>query len=148
MGFKSKHAEQAAFIGEKLDYLFRTIVSPAGTEYSYEDVSRATHISPSYLHRLRHKKISNPGRDVIQALSQFFGVPVEYWFSPTTYVSADTQRQAHLAIAHRTLDEGEYTPEQIRFIVQMLEHLRELTNAAPGPESPLEQHSDAQEGEE
>ena len=131
MGAPGKNEEQAQFIGAKVDHLFRTIRSPGGADYSYEDVSRATGISASYLHRLRNNKISNPGRDVIDALSTFFGVRVDYWFSPTTYVTEDDQRHAQLAIAHRKLDEVAYTPEQIRFIVQMLEHLRELTNAAP-----------------
>jgi transcriptional regulator with XRE-family HTH domain len=148
VGFKSKRAEQATFIGAKVDYLFRTIVSPTGAEYSYEEVSRAAGISGSYLHRLRNSKISNPGRDVIHALSLFFGVNVEYWFSATTYVTEDDQRQAQLAIAHRTLDEGEYTPEQIRFIVQMLEHLRELTGgSSPAAAPPAATRRDEQEGE-
>ena len=136
MGFKSKRAEQAAFIGDKVDHLFRTVVKADGNEYSYEEVSRAAGISSSYLHRLRNKKISNPGRDVIQALSTFFGVSVEYWFSPTTYVTEDERRRGQLAVAHRKLDEGAYTPEQLRFIVQMLDHLRALTGAPPPPSSP------------
>ncbi len=145
MGFKSKRAEQATFIGDKLEYLFRTMRKPSGDEYSFEEVSRATGISPSYLHRLRHKKISNPGRDVIHALSTFFGIGVEYWFSPTTEVTEAQRRQGQLTLVHRTLDAGDYTPEQLRFIVQMLEHLRELTTPALPPSTSPPQPSEEDE---
>jgi transcriptional regulator with XRE-family HTH domain len=135
--FKSKRAEQAEFVGEKVDHLFRTVRKPSGEEFTYEEVHQGTGISASYLHRLRNKKIANPGREKLEALSTFFGVNVEYWFQPTTSVTTPDPQRPYLAIAHRKLDEGNYTPEQIAFIVQVLDYLREQTQATHPPGSSI-----------
>jgi transcriptional regulator with XRE-family HTH domain len=124
VAFKSKRAEQAKFVGEKVDYLFRNVVKPSGDEFTYEEVHQGTGISASYLHRLRKGQVANPGREKLESLSRFFGVDVEYWFQPTTYIAAADPQRPFLAVAHRKLDEGNYTPEQIQFIVHVLDYLR------------------------
>lgn len=145
VGFRSKRAEQAEFIGEKVDYLFRTVRKPTGEQYTNEEVHQATGISAPYLSRLRKKKVSNPGRDVLEALSIFFRVGPEYWFRSGTYITPSEEQQAQVAVIHRKLDEGNYTPEQVRFIAQMLEHLRELTE---GTEQAKTSPTNSDEGEE
>lgn len=71
----------------KLDRLFRA-VRPAGTdrEYSYREVAEAVAdrgapaVSESYLYMLRSGRRDNPGMKLIEALADFFGTSVTYFY--------------------------------------------------------------------
>lgn len=71
-------------ISHKIDHLFVTVLRSDGREFTYDDVERGTdgRVSRSYVWKLRHGRNNNPSLDVIEALSQFFGVPPAYFFGP------------------------------------------------------------------
>ncbi len=76
-------------LADKLNYLFAATKSPAGCEYSNEQVASAIRnagvtISQSYIWQLRKSKKSNPTLSHLQALADFFGVPVAYFFDDQT----------------------------------------------------------------
>lgn len=69
-------------VTEKLDFLFSTILSPDGDEYTYKEVAEGTKgvVSTSYVWNLRKGKKRNPSRDKIEALARFFNVSPSYFF--------------------------------------------------------------------
>lgn len=83
-------------VPDKMDYLFKTIRRPDGREYTYDDVERGTAgaVSRSYVWKLRHGRNRNPSLVVIEALGQFFDVPVTYFFE-----SAQNPDDARVAAA-------------------------------------------------
>lgn len=69
-------------VTEKLDFLFSTILSPDGDEYTYKEVAEGTKgvVSTSYVWNLRKGKKRNPSRDKIEALARFFNVSPSCFF--------------------------------------------------------------------
>ncbi|MBM7846671.1 helix-turn-helix domain-containing protein [Herpetosiphon giganteus] len=68
-------------VAELIDNLFRTHRKPNGREYTHKEVCEAIGtLSPSHLSKLRNGTITNPGRDVLLSLCQFFRVPSSFFF--------------------------------------------------------------------
>ncbi|MBA3947091.1 MAG: helix-turn-helix transcriptional regulator [Herpetosiphonaceae bacterium] len=69
-------------VGQLINDLFQTHRKPDGKEYTHKEIFLATGgaIDPSYLSRLRHDKIPNPGRETLLALCRVFKVPPSYFF--------------------------------------------------------------------
>lgn len=72
-------------LAEKVDFLFTTVRPRGRGEYTYKEVElalreRGYRVSDSALHQLRTGKATNPTLHTLQALSDFFGVPAEYFF--------------------------------------------------------------------
>jgi transcriptional regulator with XRE-family HTH domain len=72
----------SATVSEKIDHLFNAVRRPDGREFTYDDVEQGTgsRISRSYAWKLRHGRNRNPSLDVIEAMSEFFGVLPEFFF--------------------------------------------------------------------
>jgi transcriptional regulator with XRE-family HTH domain len=72
----------SATVSEKIDHLFRAVRRPDGREFTYDDVEQGTgsRISRSYIWKLRHGRNRNPSLDVIEAMSEFWGVLPEFFF--------------------------------------------------------------------
>jgi len=64
-----------------MEWLFKNRRREDGREYSYSEVARATGLTRSYIWKMRFGQISNPGRDALAALSRFFGVRGDFWFT-------------------------------------------------------------------
>lgn len=90
----------------RLDYLFRTITRPDGSEYTYEEVQQGTGkaVTAAYIWRLRTGKATNPGYGVIKALSSFFHVDPNYFFQDEKEATAAAGRQANADLAARFQD--------------------------------------------
>ncbi|WP_069811739.1 helix-turn-helix domain-containing protein [Streptomyces sp. TP-A0874] len=73
-------------LAEKIDALFRVVRRPNREPYSNEDVARACRevtgesFSATYLWQLRTGRRDNPTKRHLEALAQFFQVPVAYFF--------------------------------------------------------------------
>ena len=132
MGFKSKRSDQAAFIAEKVQFLFATIRAPSGAEYTPEELQEATGIHASTIRRLRNGKIGNPGRDVLEALTNFFGIEPQYWFRAENVLPQAAQAANHIRMLHRQIDAADLTDEQARFVAQMLNQVLESVKNLPG----------------
>lgn len=91
----------------RLDYLFRTITKPDGTEFSYEEVQNGTGkaVTAAYIWRLRTGKAANPGYWVIKALSDFFEVDPNYFFQEPETAQSLADDRANVALAARFKDE-------------------------------------------
>jgi transcriptional regulator with XRE-family HTH domain len=70
----------------RIDALFRVVRRPNREQYSNEEVARACReatgesFSATYLWQLRTGRRDNPTKRHLEALAQFFGVPVRYFF--------------------------------------------------------------------
>jgi len=73
-------------LGNRIDALFRTVRRPNREQYSHEEVARACRaatgesFSATYLWQLRTGRRGNPTKRHLEALAQFFDVPVVYFF--------------------------------------------------------------------
>jgi transcriptional regulator with XRE-family HTH domain len=130
-------------LAEKLDRLFKA-VRPAGRrEYSYEEVSRGirargiTTMSDSLLWELRTGKKDNPKMRQIEALADFFGVPVTYFFdteeSARLYEQIETLPIALDADVRRlALRAVDLSPDTLRAIEQIIEQARQIEGLHAG----------------
>jgi transcriptional regulator with XRE-family HTH domain len=118
--------ERATQYGEKLEALFKSVLSPDGNkEYTLEQVAdvlkqHGTPVSMSHIAKIRRGEVDDPSITTLEALSDFFGVDVTYWIlaGPATPCSRSvTHRVAR--IQHQ-LAHGGYTLEQLQFIELML----------------------------
>ncbi len=124
-------------LAEKLDRLFSAVRPGGRREYSYEDVSRGirqrgiTTMSDSLLWELRTGKKDNPKMRQVEALADFFGVPVSYFFdtdeSAELYARLESLPIALDAdvrkIALRAVD---LSPDTLRAIGQIIEQARQI----------------------
>lgn len=122
-----QQADQAAFIGEKVDYLFRQVRHPSGREYTVEEVGRALGKPAAYVSRLRRGHVASPGAEVVGALGDFFGVDRMYWFRPVTYLDEHDPNYPYPPRPPR-----EVTPEEVEFVAQMVAQLQDRLAAQPG----------------
>ena len=130
-------------LAEKLDRLFKA-VRPAGRrEYSYEEVSRGirargiTTMSDSLLWELRTGKKDNPKMRQIEALADFFGVPVTYFFdseeSTELYDQIETLPIALDADVRRlALRAVDLSPDTLKAIEQIIEQARQIEGLHAG----------------
>lgn len=122
-----KRAALAAFVGEKVDYLFRHVLHPSGREYTVEEVAQAIGTPTSYVLRLRRGHVANAESEVLGAVSDFFGVDHGYWFRVATYIDGDDPHYPYAARPQREL-----TPGEVAFMVQMLAQVQDRLSAPPG----------------
>jgi transcriptional regulator with XRE-family HTH domain len=130
---------EPATLAEKLDFLFRTVRTPGGREFSHEDVARAIGqaedgptISATYIWQLRRGQRTNPRMSHLHALARFFGVDPGYFFP----VELAEQMEADLAEASPVLRDADVralaaaalglTPPTIGVVRGLVEHLRTL----------------------
>ncbi|MFG3288323.1 XRE family transcriptional regulator [Streptomyces sp. NPDC048179] len=73
-------------LADKIDALFRIVRRPNREQFSHEEVARACReatgesFSATYLWQLRTGRRDNPTKRHLEALAQFFDVPVAYFF--------------------------------------------------------------------
>jgi transcriptional regulator with XRE-family HTH domain len=68
-------------LADKIDRLFETHLDEHGRQFTYGGVERGSNrrITSSYVWKLRTGAMSNPGLAALEALSSFFGVPLDYF---------------------------------------------------------------------
>ncbi|HEX4791249.1 MAG TPA: helix-turn-helix domain-containing protein [Actinospica sp.] len=73
-------------LAEKIDTLFQVVRRPNREQFSHEEVAKACRaatgetFSATYLWQLRTGRRDNPTKRHLEALAQFFHVPVAYFF--------------------------------------------------------------------
>ncbi len=131
-------------LSDKLDHLFK-VVHPARGEYTYEQVAAGIRergiatVSGPYLFQLRSGARDNPTKRHLEAIADFFGVPVGYFFEDDLAARVDSQlellaslRDAGVQhIATRSLD---VSPEGRRVIADMVELIRRQEGLDRKPE--------------
>ncbi|MGW3950736.1 XRE family transcriptional regulator [Streptomyces sp. NPDC004752] len=79
-------ASSPTTLADKIDALFRIVRRPSREQFSHEEVARACReatgesFSATYLWQLRTGRRDNPTKRHLEALAQFFDVPVAYFF--------------------------------------------------------------------
>ena len=141
MGAGTSLAEEqlvrARTLAEKLDYLFRTVHPRNRGEYSYEEAAEVIGrrggptISANYLWLLRKGLRDNPTKKHLEALADFFGVPVAYFFDDEVAARVDAQldllatlRDAD--VRQLALRAAALSPESLRASADMVERARQL----------------------
>lgn len=128
-------------LAARLDYLFDIVRRPDGSVYSNQAAAEAiteagTPISRIYLWQLRNGVKDNPTKRHLQALADFFEVPVAYFFD-------DEQGEAVRAEVEllKALKDGEVralavrahglSPESLKAIAALIENARQIEGLAP-----------------
>ena len=135
-------------LAEKIDTLFQVVRRPSHEQFSNEEVARSCRdatgesFSAVYLWQLRSGRRDNPTKRHLEALAQFFQVPVAYFFD-------DDQGQAiaeELALLGALRDAGvrsvalravNLSPEGVGTISDMIDVIARRERAAgvsPDPE--------------
>ena len=114
----------------KIDLLFTTITKPDGKEYSYQDIATlaGNAVSRTSIWKARAGKIENPSQKLLGALSQAFGVPVQYFFAEaiTEEDVPRYQKQHHneQLVDQIALRAGDLNEEGKEAILQMIGFVR------------------------
>ena len=130
---QGRSGEDRETFSEKLDHLFKTVIKPDGTEYTYEEVEEGTGkaMTASYIWRLRTGKARNPGYRVIKALSDFFNVEPNYFFRDGT--TEESLARSNLAkrleiagVEGIALRASEMDEAGKQALLEMIEYIRQL----------------------
>ena len=133
-------------LAEKIDRLFRLVRRPNREQFSHEEVAKSCRdttgetFSATYLWQLRTGRRTNPTKRHLEALADFFNVPVAYFFDDNEQSSAITEelellgalRDADVrSVALRAVN---LSPEGIDTISELIDVLaRRQLDAGPGP---------------
>ncbi|MEU3648671.1 helix-turn-helix domain-containing protein [Lentzea sp. NPDC034063] len=99
MGDVNEAAAAPRTLAEKVDHLFREVRPSGRKPFTHPEVSVATGLSTGLLSALRSGKNTNPTKDTLQRLADFFGIPVAYFFDDQT--TEQVTAQIGLAAAMR-----------------------------------------------
>ncbi|MER7974633.1 helix-turn-helix domain-containing protein [Streptomyces sp. NPDC096080] len=140
-------APATATLAERIDALFRVVRRSHREQYSHEEVARACRestgesFSATYLWQLRTGRRDNPTKRHLEALSQFFDVPVAYFFDDEQ--SAAIARELELLGALRdaeirnlALRAVNLSPEGVGTITDMIEVIARRERGTPPPATP------------
>ncbi|ARE78758.1 regulator [Streptomyces sp. Sge12] len=129
---------------ERLDRLFETVHPPGRGPYSNKEVAQLLQerggpgLSHVYLWQLRTGRRDNPTRRHLEALAEFFGVPVAYFFDDDTAGRID----AELDLVRQLRDSGVkrvatrvagLSPASMEQILAAVEQLRMKEGLASDP---------------
>jgi len=118
-------------LAEKIDLLFKTFKKPDGSQYTYQEVEEGTGkaITGAYVWKLRTGKAENPSYKVLKVLSDFFQVPVSFFFEEE--VSEEYLQNLKLAtqlreagVQHIALRAGDLDEAGKRAVMEMIEYVR------------------------
>jgi transcriptional regulator with XRE-family HTH domain len=129
--------EPGRTLAEKLDHLFRTVRSPDGGEYTFEEVAASLRaqggptISATYVWQLRKGLRDNPTKRHLEALAHFFGVPPAYFFDEAAAERIDAElallsAMRDASVRQIALRSVGLSPRSLNAITEMVERVREL----------------------
>ncbi len=128
---------EAKSLANKLNHLFATVHPRGRGEYTHEEVAEeisrrgVISVSHTYIWQLRSGIKTNPTMAIIEALSDFFGVPPAYFFDIEATVRIDAELE--LLEAMRDTDvrrlavrAADLSSESLKTILEMVDRVREL----------------------
>ena len=135
-------------LAQKVDWLFDLRRTPQGRQFTYGQVQRQSgnRITASYVWKLRTGAMSNPGLSALEALADFFQVPLDYFSEGGEYLEESvrltammredgTSRQSTLQMLNTQAES--LSDHALQVVLEMAEYLRthqlrgEETTAAP-----------------
>ena len=133
-------------LAEKIDTLFKAVRRPNREQFSHEEVAKACReasgetFSATYLWQLRTGRRDNPTKRHLEALAQFFHVPVAYFFDDDQ--GAATARELELlgalrdagvrSVALRAVNLSREGIDTISEIIDVLARREKGADPAPG----------------
>ncbi len=119
-------------LARKIDRLFDVIRRESGEQHSHEEVARACRefsgesFSATYLWQLRTGRRDNPTKRHLEALAEFFQVPVAYFFDEQIGAEVDSELKflgalRNAGVQHLALRALELSPAGLTTITDMLE---------------------------
>ncbi|MDQ8707193.1 helix-turn-helix domain-containing protein [Streptomyces sp. LHD-70] len=132
-------------LAARLNHLFE-VIHPAGRSRPYSNDEVATllqeqggpTVSGTYLWQLRTGRRDNPTKRHLEALADFFGVPVAYFFDDDVArrVGSDLetlQRLREAGVQNVALRAVGLSPKSMDAVLAMIDRVRELEGLPPGP---------------
>jgi transcriptional regulator with XRE-family HTH domain len=125
-------------LAAKLDRLFQSVRSPDGDEYTYAEVVAGINArgiattSDTYLCDLRNGTKDNPRIKHLEAIAEFFGVPVTYFLDGDESAARMYAQLAALPIQSNAgmqrimLRAVDLSEDTLNAVAQILEHARHL----------------------
>lgn len=118
---------------DRLNWLFATRLTPDGRPYTLREVSDRTRISIGYLGNMRRGAVTMPTADKVQALADFFGVPITFFtredvpiLSPDALDEPLLEALAKPHVREFALRAGELGDVERAVVLQMLKNAQEL----------------------
>lgn len=122
-------------LAQKVDWLFDLRRTPQGRQITYGQVQRQTgnRITASYVWKLRTGAMSNPGLSALEALADFFQVPLDYFSEGGEYLEGSvrltaamredgTSRQGTLQMLNKHAES--LSDHALQVVLEMAEYLR------------------------
>ena len=122
-------------LAQKVDWLFDLRRTPQGRQFTYGQVQRQTgnRITASYVWKLRTGAMSNPGLSALEALADFFQVPLDYFSEGGEYLEESvrltgamredgTSRQSTLQMLNTQAES--LSDHALQVVLEMAEYLR------------------------
>ncbi len=117
--------------------MFATVHPRGRGEYTHEEVAEAirqrgvSSVSHTYIWQLRSGIKTNPTMAIIEALSDFFGVPPAYFFDMETTARIDAELELLEAmrdadVRRLAIRASDLSSESLRTILEMVDRVREL----------------------
>ncbi|SBW22900.1 hypothetical protein FDG2_3287 [Candidatus Protofrankia californiensis] len=128
---------------KRLNGLFALVHPPDRGPYTNQEVARLLRerggpaLSHVYLWQLRTGQRDNPTRRHLQALAEFFGVPVAYFFDSDTVTKIESELEFVRQLRERgvqrvALRTVGLSPQGINQILAAIEHIREQEGLPSG----------------
>jgi transcriptional regulator with XRE-family HTH domain len=129
-------------IAARLQYLFENKRKPDGKRYSYREVLSAIEaqggpsMSIGYLSQLVTGARTNPMMDAVQALAQFFEVPLSYFDAHENTAETNEKLKMVAALQHAGVQDVAMMavglpPESIELVMSMIERVRQIEGLPP-----------------
>jgi transcriptional regulator with XRE-family HTH domain len=137
-GRTAEMSDHPPTLAEKLDRLFQSVRSPDGDEYTYAEVVAGINArgvaktSDTYLCDLRNGTKDNPRIKHLEAIAEFFGVPVTFFLDGDESAARMYAQLAALPVhgdvglQRIMLRAVDLSPDTLNAVAQILEHARHL----------------------
>ena len=122
-------------LAQKVDWLFDVRRGTQGRPFTYGQIQRGSgnRITASYVWKLRTGAMSNPGLSALQALADFFEVPLDYFGSAGEYLEGsirlsqalpDSASARQELVQRVTAQADDLSDDGLRAAAQVIEYWR------------------------
>lgn len=136
------NTEEGAALAQKIDRLFDAIRRENGEQYSHEEVARTCRessgetFSATYLWQLRTGRRDNPTKRHLEALADFFDVPVAYFFDEKIGAEIGSELKflsalRNAGVRHLALRALDLSPAGLATLTDMVEVIANRETAGP-----------------
>ena len=132
-------------LADRLNHLFATVHPPDRKEYTVDEVANALRdrVSATYIWQLRKGARDNPTKKHLEALAEFFHVPVAYFFDTEAAERIDTELAFLVAMRDAgvrkiSLRAVGFDPSSLETVQAVMDQLRLLKQLPPVTDDDLD----------